>query len=311
MPAGHARRAAVHRGPLQQQHPRAGPGRLEGGAAAGDAEADHHDVPRLGVGRRVGRGEDVGVGGPGQLGHAPRLEHVSVFGRGATDRITHTGRPHTEREVTLTFDLHQLDSFVLVGAAVTLLAILAVRVSSRAGLPSLLLYLLMGVALGEAGVGITFDDPQLAHALGFLALAVILAEGGLTTSWREVKPSMRLGGLAGDRRGGGLGDGGGRRRPLPARPAVGAGRAARCRHLADRRGGGVLGAAGGAAAPAADRRARGGVRPQRRTDRRAGDADLDRRRSTTTACSGPAGSSSTSSWSASRSGWPAGSAAPG
>ena len=67
----------------------------------------------------------------------------------------------------MTFDVHQLDSFVLVGAAVTLLAILAVRVSSRAGLPSLLLYLLMGVALGEAGVGIQFDDAELAHALGF------------------------------------------------------------------------------------------------------------------------------------------------
>lgn len=93
----------------------------------------------------------------------------------------------------MTFDVQQLDSFVLVGAAVTLLAILAVRVSSRAGLPSLLVYLLMGVALGEKGVGVRFDDAELAHALGFLALAVILAEGGLTTSWREVKPSMRLG----------------------------------------------------------------------------------------------------------------------
>jgi cell volume regulation protein A len=95
--------------------------------------------------------------------------------------------------VTLTFDLHQLDSFVLVGAAVTLLAILAVRVSSRAGLPSLLLYLAMGVALGEEGVGIGFEDAQLAHALGFAALALILAEGGLTTSWSEVRSTMRLG----------------------------------------------------------------------------------------------------------------------
>ncbi len=95
----------------------------------------------------------------------------------------------------MTFDVHQLDSFVLVGAAVTLLAILAVRVSSRAGLPSLLIYLAIGVALGESGpVGIQFDDAELAHALGFAALAVILAEGGLTTTWREVKPSMRLGG---------------------------------------------------------------------------------------------------------------------
>ena len=93
----------------------------------------------------------------------------------------------------MTFDVHQLENFVLVASAVTLLAILAVRISSRAGLPSLLLYLAMGVALGEAGVGIPFDDAQLAHALGFVALAVILAEGGLTTNWPDVRPSMKLG----------------------------------------------------------------------------------------------------------------------
>jgi len=93
----------------------------------------------------------------------------------------------------VSFDVHDLDMFVLVGSAVTLLAILAVRVSSRAGLPSLLIYLLMGVALGESGVGIAFDDAQVAHALGFAALAIILAEGGLTTSWNEVRPSIGLG----------------------------------------------------------------------------------------------------------------------
>jgi len=59
----------------------------------------------------------------------------------------------------MTFDVHQLDTFLLVGAGVTLLAILAVRVSSRAGLPSLLLYLLMGVALGVNGIGIEFITP--------------------------------------------------------------------------------------------------------------------------------------------------------
>ncbi len=93
----------------------------------------------------------------------------------------------------MTFDVHQLDLFLLVGSAVTILAILAVRISSRAGLPSLLVYLLMGVALGEDGVGIQFEDAALAQALGFAALAVILAEGGLTTSWRAARPSMRVG----------------------------------------------------------------------------------------------------------------------
>ncbi len=94
----------------------------------------------------------------------------------------------------MTFDAHQLDVFVLIGAVVTLAAILAVRVSAGVGLPSLLVYLLIGVALGEGGpFGIDFDDAQLAHALGFGALAMILAEGGLTTDWRQMRPSIRLG----------------------------------------------------------------------------------------------------------------------
>src|SRR5690349_20161682 len=93
----------------------------------------------------------------------------------------------------MTFAVHQLDSFLLVGSAVSLLAVLAVRVSPRAELRSLLVYLLMGVLLGESVIGIAFDDAELAHASGFGALAVILAEGGLTTNWRETRTSVRLG----------------------------------------------------------------------------------------------------------------------
>jgi len=93
----------------------------------------------------------------------------------------------------VSFDVHQLNLVLLVGSAVTILAILAVRISSRAGLPSLLVYLLMGVALGESGAGIEFENAEVAQALGFVALAVILAEGGLTTSWRDFRPSMRIG----------------------------------------------------------------------------------------------------------------------
>lgn len=93
----------------------------------------------------------------------------------------------------MSFDVHQLDAFVLVGAAVTLLAILAVRLSTKAGLPSLLIYLLMGVLLGEKGLGIGFGDAEVAQALGVAALVLILAEGGLTTDWRQVRPSVGLG----------------------------------------------------------------------------------------------------------------------
>ena len=93
----------------------------------------------------------------------------------------------------MSFDAHQMDNVLLISAVVMLVAILAVRVSVRAGLPSLLIYLMMGVLLGEAGVGIEFEDANVAHALGFAALVLILAEGGLTTQWTEIKPSMKLG----------------------------------------------------------------------------------------------------------------------
>ncbi|HET6624987.1 MAG TPA: potassium/proton antiporter [Nocardioidaceae bacterium] len=86
-----------------------------------------------------------------------------------------------------------MDSVLLIGAVVMLAAILAVRLSVGVGLPSLLVYLLMGVLLGEQGFGINFEDANVAHALGFAALVLILAEGGLTTQWPEIRPAMRLG----------------------------------------------------------------------------------------------------------------------
>jgi len=79
------------------------------------------------------------------------------------------------------------------GAAVLLAAVLAVRFSTRLGLPSLLIYLGIGVLLGEAGFGIDFSDPSLTQALGLAALVMILTEGGLTTRWAAVKPALGQG----------------------------------------------------------------------------------------------------------------------
>ncbi|WP_132880142.1 potassium/proton antiporter [Tamaricihabitans halophyticus] len=80
-----------------------------------------------------------------------------------------------------------------IGSAVVLIAALAVRVSTRLGLPSLLLYLAIGVLLGEAGIGIEFDNPRLTQHLGIAALVMILAEGGLTTRWSNVRPALKEG----------------------------------------------------------------------------------------------------------------------
>jgi cell volume regulation protein A len=76
------------------------------------------------------------------------------------------------------------------GAVVVLVAAVALRLADRVGLPSLLLYLALGIALGEDGVGVQFEDAELTQTLGVAALVVILAEGGLTTRWNDVRRAV-------------------------------------------------------------------------------------------------------------------------
>lgn len=79
---------------------------------------------------------------------------------------------------------------LLVAAAVLLVSVTAVRLSVRTGLPSLLLYLGLGLVLGEDAVGIRFDNVQLTQVLGYSALVIVLAEGGLTTAWSSIRPAV-------------------------------------------------------------------------------------------------------------------------
>jgi cell volume regulation protein A len=85
-----------------------------------------------------------------------------------------------------------LDVALLIGAAVLLVAVGAVRISTRLGLPSLLVYLALGVAIGESGLGIQFEDADLTRTLGFCALIVIIAEGGLTARWGQLRPVLTV-----------------------------------------------------------------------------------------------------------------------
>jgi len=86
-----------------------------------------------------------------------------------------------------------VNNALLLGTVVLLISVLAVRVSSRFGLPTLLIYLALGMAIGESGLGVHFDDARLTRTIGMLALVLILAEGGLTTRWSKVRRAIPLG----------------------------------------------------------------------------------------------------------------------
>ncbi len=85
----------------------------------------------------------------------------------------------------------RFDEWLLVASLLLLLSILAWKVSSRLGIPALLLFLGIGMLAGSDGPGgIYFDDAQVAQSVGVVALAFILFAGGLETEWKVVRPAL-------------------------------------------------------------------------------------------------------------------------
>jgi cell volume regulation protein A len=83
------------------------------------------------------------------------------------------------------------DEWLLVSSLLLLLSIFAWKVSSRLGIPALLLFLGIGMLAGSDGPGgIYFDDALVAQSVGVVALAFILFAGGLETDWKVVRPAL-------------------------------------------------------------------------------------------------------------------------
>ncbi|MGH3660367.1 MAG: potassium/proton antiporter [Micromonosporaceae bacterium] len=80
---------------------------------------------------------------------------------------------------------------LLASVVIVLVSVAAARLASRVGLPVLLAYLAVGLALGEDGLGVPFDDAAVAQAVGAAALAIILVEGGLSTRYSDIKPVLK------------------------------------------------------------------------------------------------------------------------
>lgn len=80
---------------------------------------------------------------------------------------------------------------ILIASALLAAGILASLLAVRVRVPSLLLFLGVGMAVGSDGTGwIHFDDYELARTIGIVALALILFEGGLTAGWPEIRPVL-------------------------------------------------------------------------------------------------------------------------
>ncbi len=81
-----------------------------------------------------------------------------------------------------------IETLVLIGGILLFAGVVASKLSDWVGIPTLLVFLVVGMLAGEDGIGqISFDSPLVAQATGTVALLIILFAGGLDTQWSSVR----------------------------------------------------------------------------------------------------------------------------
>ncbi|WBU88456.1 potassium/proton antiporter [Cellulophaga omnivescoria] len=87
-----------------------------------------------------------------------------------------------------------IENILLVGSILLFISIIVGKTSYKFGVPTLLLFLVIGMLAGSDGIGgIKFDGPKLAQFIGIVSLNFILFSGGLDTNWNTVKPILKEG----------------------------------------------------------------------------------------------------------------------
>lgn len=87
-----------------------------------------------------------------------------------------------------------IENILLVGSILLFISIVAGKTSYKFGVPTLLLFLVIGMLAGSDGIGgIAFDNPKQAQFIGIVSLNFILFSGGLDTNWNAVKPIWKEG----------------------------------------------------------------------------------------------------------------------
>jgi cell volume regulation protein A len=80
------------------------------------------------------------------------------------------------------------DNLIFLFSVLLVIGVLTTKFSTRLGVPSLVLYIVVGMVLSKF---IYYDNAFLTQLFGILALIVILFEGGMQTKWTDVKPVIR------------------------------------------------------------------------------------------------------------------------
>mgnify|MGYP003419669967 FL=1 len=80
------------------------------------------------------------------------------------------------------------EGFLLVGALLLVVSIFVSKLSFKFGVPTLLLFLMVGMLFGSDGVGIEFSNMKYAQAIGIVAMSIILFSGGMDTKFSDIKP---------------------------------------------------------------------------------------------------------------------------
>ncbi len=83
-----------------------------------------------------------------------------------------------------------IENILLIGSLLLLVSIIAGKASFRFGVPTLILFLAIGMIAGSEGLGIHFDDPAIAQFIGIVSLNFILFSGGLDTDWASTRPIL-------------------------------------------------------------------------------------------------------------------------
>ena len=83
------------------------------------------------------------------------------------------------------------ENILLIGSVLLIISIFTSQTSTRFGVPTLLLFMVVGMLAGSEGIGgIHFDDTKTAQILGVIALNFILFSGGLDTKFESIQPIL-------------------------------------------------------------------------------------------------------------------------